>query len=322
MGASTLGSRAIIGKFFNKLEESKQADYSPKIGMHFTSDQASEQYNWLGNIPAVREKVGGYKATAFRENGITIANKKFECTLRVSTDDLRRDKTGQIRVRAAEQGARMGTHWQTLVSTLIANGETQKCYDGKNFFATDHVEGENSTGQSNLITYDLSDDSVVGSEWRGTYLNPSPQTVQAMIMKGIQAMLGFKDDQNEPMNQGANKFMVMVPTTFWGATASAVSLPTLAQGAANVIPALQNYSLSIEPVINPRLTWADSLVVFRTDAETKPFILQEEVSPNYIYLDEFSEHALKNDEVLFIAKAMRNAAYGMWQQAVKVKAQA
>lgn len=322
MGASSLGSRAIIGKFFQKLEESTQADYSPKIGISFNSDQASEQHNWLGNIPAVREKVGGYQATAFRENGITVANKKFECTLKVSTDDLRRDKTGQIRIRAAEQGARMGQHWQSLLSTLIANGETQKCYDGQNFFSTTHTEGDNTTNQSNLITFDLSSDSVVDAAYQGTYQNPSPQTIQATIMKGIQAILGFKDDQNEPMNQGASKFLVMVPTQFWGATASAVALPTLAQGMANVIPALKNYSLAIEPVINPRLTWTDSLAVFRTDAETKPFIMQEEVAPEYIYLDENSEHAKKNDEVLFMAKASRNAAYGMWQQAVKIKIQA
>lgn len=320
MGASSLGSRAIIGKFFQKLEESTQDDYSPEISMHFDSDQASERYNWLGNVPAVREKIGGYQATAFRENGITVDNKKFECTLKVSTDDLRRDKTGQIRIRAAEQGKRMGSHWQSLLSTLIANGETQKCYDGQNFFSTTHIEGDNTINQSNLITYDISTDSVVGSEWRGTSIMPSPLTVQAAIMRGVEAILGFKDDQNEPINQGASKFIVMIPTKYWRSTTAAISLPTLDQGAANVIASLKN-SMTFKPVINTRLNWTDSLAIFRTDAETKPFIRQTEVDPEYVYLDENSEHAKKNDEVLFIAKTTRNAAYGMWQHAVKVKLQ-
>src|SRR3990172_495076 len=97
MGASSLSSRAIIGAFFARLEQNLGGLWIPKLGMGpFESDQSSETYNWIGNAPAMREWIGGRNAKGFRENGITIVNKKFAATLEVPVDWMRRDKTGQI----------------------------------------------------------------------------------------------------------------------------------------------------------------------------------------------------------------------------------
>ena len=110
MGASTLSSRAIIGRFYQALEQDAGVSWVDPISMLFTSDQASETYAWLGQSPAMREWIGGRNAKGFRENGITIANKKYEATLEVPLDWMRRDKTGQIQVRIDEMAQRANAH--------------------------------------------------------------------------------------------------------------------------------------------------------------------------------------------------------------------
>ena len=121
MGAQSLGSRAIIGRFYARLA-AVSPGWTDLIGFRITSDQASEDIKWLGQIPALREFVGGRQAKGFSENGITIQNKEFEATLEVLVKDLRRDKTGQVLIRIGEMARRAGTHWASLLSTLINNG--------------------------------------------------------------------------------------------------------------------------------------------------------------------------------------------------------
>ena len=127
------------------------------VSMLFTSDQASETYAWLGQSPAMREWIGGREAKGFRENGITIANKKYEATLEIPLDWMRRDKTGQIQVRIDEMAQRANAHWAKLLTALIEAGEAATlgtCYDGQYFFDTDHSEGDSGT-QSNDISVDI-----------------------------------------------------------------------------------------------------------------------------------------------------------------------
>ncbi len=318
MSAVSLGSRAIIGEFYSQLEAVRNAGYLDKICMNFKSDQASEEYRWLGMVPSMREFIGGRQAKGFTSNGITIANKVFEATLEVSVDDLRRDKTGQIMLRVGELADRANNHWYSLIASLIKNGGSQACYDGKNFFSSNHAEGS-SGSQSNALTFTIASDSVVDSAWRGTTTNPSPHTVQAAVLKAIGAMLGFKDNEGEPMNEGASRFLVMVPPNMMASAAAALALPTLQAGQANVIPALAgNQNLSFDQVTNPRLTATDKLIVFRTDARTKPIILQEEVPTEMKALAEGSDEEIKNRRHLYTVEAIRNAGYGMWQQAVQV----
>ena len=99
MGAKSLSSRDIIGRFYARLEQNVGAEWILALAMLFESDMETETYKWLGMAPAMREWIGGRNAKGFRENGISITNNTFEATLEVLVDELRRDKTGQIIVR-------------------------------------------------------------------------------------------------------------------------------------------------------------------------------------------------------------------------------
>lgn len=308
-----LSSRAIIGSFYQRLEVAQAASWVTQLGMLFQSDQESETYKWLGSSPAMREWIGGRQSKGLQSNGITIENKLFEATLGIPLDWMRRDKTGQIMVRVNELAGRTVTHWQSLLSTLIAAGEAAVCYDGQYFFDTDHAEGASGT-QSNDITVDI---SAVPASLHGVATIPSPEEVRAMVLGGVEKMLGFKDDQGEPANEMAREFLVMVPTPYFTAAAAALNLPVLG-GDTNVMTSLDGFRFGL--AVNPRLTWTDKLAVFRADGNVKPFILQEEEGVTVSAIAEGSELEFKENRHEYGVKASRNVGYGFWQQSCLVQA--
>lgn len=309
MSAQGLGSRAIIGEFYDRLEQNVGTAWVNGVSMLFNSDQASETYKWLGMAPAMREWIGGRNAKGFRENGITIANKHYEATLEVMVSEMRRDKTGQVMVRVREMADRTNAHWAKLLSTLLINGESTACYDGQFYFDTDHSEGDSGT-QSNDLSIDISALPVTN---HGSTTAPSVGEMQQSILQTIQAIYGFKDDQGEPLNEGAMNFLVMVPTPFWHVAQAAVALPMIDNGESNVVPNLGNVSISV--VANPRLTWTTKFATFRTDGNVKPLIRQQEKDVELNAIAEGSEEEFKNYRHLYGVDTWRNVGYGYWQHA-------
>ena len=272
--------------------------------MLVTSDQESETYKWLGMAPAMREWVGGRVAKGFRDNGITIVNKTFEATLEVLLDEIRRDKTGQVMVRVRELAGRTNAHWAKLLSTLIIAGEAAVCYDGQYFFDTDHAEGDSGT-QSNDIDSNI-----------GTTTAPTAAEMETSILKAVEAIIGFKDDQGEPMNEEATSFLVMVPVPFMSAAAAALKNPVITDGSGSRTNTITNLGgFSFELAVNPRLTWTTKFATFRTDGMTKPFIRQEEEGVTVSAIAEGSELEFRENKHHYGVKAIRNVGYGYWQHA-------
>lgn len=312
MSAAGLSSRAIIGRFYETLGAMRSSTWLDKVAMPFQSDQASETYKWLGQSPAMREWIGERLAKGLRENGLTIANKTFEATLKISVDDIRRDKTGQVDVRIKELAERALTHEMSLISTLLVNGATGLGYDGEYFFDTDHKEGDNQTNQSNSITYDISDGGA-----GGTTTFPTDLTMARAILAGVSAILGFKDDQSEPMAELAKNFMVMTGPGLYMPALGATKSPIVSAGVTNVL--VNQGSFTMESVMNARLSaLTDKFIVFRTDGATKAMINQEEEAVSVSAIAEGSEHEFKNNEHLYGVKRIGNAGYGMWQHACLV----
>lgn len=305
MGASSLSSRAIIGEFYATLEQNVGAQYVPGISALYNSDQESETYKWLGMAPQMREWIAGRHAKGFRENGITIVNKTFEATMEVLVDEIRRDKTGQVMTRVRELAARTNSHWAKLLSALIISGESAVCYDGQFFFDTDHAEGD-SGAQSNDITFDIL-----------TPTAPTAAEFESAILKAVEKIIGFKDDQGEPMNEEASSFLIMVPVSMMASAAAALKNPVIVDGSGARTNTLTNIGgFSFELSVNPRLTWTDKFAAFRTDGQVKPFIRQEEEGVTVSSVAEGSELEFTHNKHWYGVKAIRNVGYGYWQQAV------
>lgn len=313
MDLSILSSRAVVGMYYARLENPNAAGWLDGVSNLFGSDQASEQYPFLGQVPRMREWIGGRQAKGLRQNSLTIRNRHYESTIEIALSDLRRDKTPQIQARISEFADEGDAHWGTLVSSLIQNGASTVCYDGQYYFDTDHAEGD-SGAQSNDITVDI---SALPCAVHGAVTAPSVEEMQQSIVKGIAQILSFKDDRGRPMNSNARSFLVTVPVGLWIPAVAAVTAITTAALQQNVNPSLLA-GMKIDVQMMPELTWTDSFAVWRTDGPIKGLIRQNEMDPQLKLKDESSEFAFDNDAIQIGIDAWRGADYGLWQRSCYV----
>lgn len=295
-----LTSRAVIAEMYNALTMA-EASWVDRYAMKVDSRQATENYAWLGMVPTMREWVGGRLAKGLRENVWSITNKDYEATLEVLTKELRRDAGNQLNIRIAELARRVLSYPATLMTTKIIAGTSTACYDGQYFFDTDHSEGS-SGSQNNDLT---------GAA--ATATQPTVQELRDAILASMQAILGFKDDQGEPMNEDAKSFEIMVPNVYWAVAIQALGMQTLGGGETNVLAKLDGFAIKL--VNNTRLTGADVFYTFRTDGQTKPFILQEEVPITVSAVAEGSELEFNEEKHHYGVRWSGALDYGFWQHA-------
>jgi len=147
---------------------------------------------------------------------------------------------------------------------------------------------------------------------------PSVEEMGWAIVNGINAILGFKDDQGEPMNEDGREFLVMVGTpALWSALNGALGSSVVVDAGAavtNVLSTLEGFKIRGE--FNPRLAaLTTQMLIFRTDSDVKPFIRQEEEPIKMSAIAEGSELEFNEDVHHYGIKALRNVGYGYWQMA-------
>jgi len=315
MGTKTLTSRGIEGRFFARLRQAMEANFVAQLAwLNSSTDQETETYKWLGQTPAMREWIGKRQAKGFNDFEYTIKNKKYEATLEIDLADIERDKTGQIMLRVNEMARRAAVHPWKLIADLIFAGSSTICYDGQFFFDTDHEEGESGV-QSNDLQVDI---SAAPTSQHGTITNPSTEEMTHVILKAISKMISFRDDQGEPMNEDAREFLVVGPTSLNPQMLASVTKPSLSGGETNALVA-SGYKVDV--LATPRLSpvtapWTDEIAVFRTDADMKPFILQEEKPLSLKSKGAGSELEFDEDKWQFGIDVRRNAGFGLWQYGV------
>lgn len=314
-------SRAIVGDFYKRVAATPPSAWADKIGWKQPSDQDAETYAMTGATPGMREWVNERLLSALREDKITIHNIPFEGSFTVPMDDLRRDKTGQYRVRAGELGARAGwQHWHKLMTPLLVEGDNSTygtSYDGQYFFDTDHVVGDSGTIKNILTSTEVTPLEVVAAA------NPTSIEMAEAILGVINYMRRWNDDQGEPVNEDATGFLVMVPANLAAAAEAAAYDENLhnATFVGHSNP-LKSRSVNVDVAMNPRfltLASGDTAVfyVFRTDGVAKPLIAQTELEPVMNVLEEGSEYTAMNNKAAFMAKSSRNVGYGEWMYAAR-----
>ena len=303
-------SRAVIGQFYQALQQFVGASWIDRASMYFPNADPLETYEWLGQVPGMRLWVGGRQPKELADNIYQIQNEKYETTIDMPVSWLKNDKTGQVNLRVSELAQRPIAHWAQLISTLILNGNSTTCYDGKNFFATNHANS-----QKNLVTKTTVPALQVTASTKPT----ATEAIDA-ILGTIAHLQSFVDDQKEPMNSEAKGFVVMAAPALWAYLVHATLGEIAAGGSSNVLKELSKQGYVIEAVPNPRLSaWTDMFVVLRTDALAKPFIRQEQEELTIASKDETSEYAFDYDRVQFGVKAVRAAGYGLWEYAVRAQ---
>ena len=314
-GTALLSSRAIIGSYMAILEKTMLDSWVSGISVEFNSNQDAETYRWLSQTPALREWIGERQAKNLTVNSVEIKNKKYEATLDFLVDDIRRDKTGQIMMQLGNLASRSVTHWNSLLSALILNGDGHTlglCYDGQDYFDDDHSEGDSGTQQNDVDATDIPALNV-------TLAAPTAAEMSAAILGMVAYMGSYLDYAGEPINEDAKSFIVMTGLPlFYSPILQACTSAYLVGSTGTADNAIVNGGFKIQPVYNPRLASATTQVwMFRTDSPMKPFIRQNEWSGEVKMLAEGSQYEFQNDAWQMGIKANRGVGYGMWQYAMR-----
>lgn len=108
------------------------------VAMTVNSTTRAENYGWLGAFPRFREWLGPRVVQNLTSHDYTIRNRDFELTVGVDRNDIEDDTFGVYSPMMQELGQQAKTHPDELVFGLLQNAVGTRCYDGQNFFDTDH----------------------------------------------------------------------------------------------------------------------------------------------------------------------------------------
>ena len=108
------------------------------ISMVVPSTTDTERFGWLGQFPKMREWVGDRVVKNLTAHTFSIKNKLFESTVSLDRKDVEDDRYGLLAPVMTEMGKSAAEHPDELIFSLLPSGFSTTCYDGQNFFDTDH----------------------------------------------------------------------------------------------------------------------------------------------------------------------------------------
>lgn len=325
MTAPIITEREVLGMFYERLQQSPGVGYvDPICTPIIRSDQDSETYPWIGQVPQLSAKGGSKKFDQLGTTEWALKNVEYQGGIAFPKKHVLYEKTDQIMIRVSELAQRTQAHWAVLVGALLIAAEATACYDGQYFFDTDHNEGD-SGAQSNDIGFSL---ATAPTSVSGTPTQPSAGEMVFAIMAGVEQILSLKDDKGEYCNEEKTEFLVLTGIPLLTNALGALRNRSLEAGDANLLIEQDSYRLRLQST--PRLNaWTSKFAVFATQGDQKPILRQQRVpnqSEGTYDLDGLSietlwlgsEHCKLNDECLMSVETERAAGYGDWKKAVLV----
>jgi phage major head subunit gpT-like protein len=126
-----------------------------RFAMTSQSSTREETYGWLGAYNSLREWIGDRQLNGLVAHGFTIKNRTFENTVSVSREDIEDDMIGVYSGAFQLMGADAAMHPDKLIFELLRTGTTSTCYDGQNFFDTDHPINPDSATAGTVSNCDM-----------------------------------------------------------------------------------------------------------------------------------------------------------------------
>lgn len=275
--------------FFEALNVTS-GDYE-RIATIVPSESDAESYPWLGAVPAMREFKDERIPLGLTENNYTILNRTWESSLAIERAAVEDDKFGQIKLRVMSLAREAKRHVDELVFSLLKNGFTGSCYDGRPFFDASHPSGDAGT-QSNKGTAALS---------------------TSALQDAITVMMKFKDERGRFLGIVPD-LLVVPPDLQWTAMELLESTywpesQTNNKIASNVLKG------KLDLLVSPYLSDTNDWFVLSTKGVVRPLLLQSRTPVEFSALEADSESGFMRDQYVYGIRARYNAGYGLWQMA-------
>lgn len=256
-----------------------------RIATRIESSGSENNYGWLGSFPKMREWVGDRQVKNLTAHSYTIKNKDFEVTVEVDRNSIEDDQLGIYRPRVELMGQEAATYADRYIFEILAKGFSEKCYDSKPFFASNHPEGRKSV--SNTTNAKLA--------------GPAYDAARTAIMSR-------QDDEGRPLGLVPD-LLVVAPDL--EATGRELLLADQINGTTNTRKG------TAELLVAPELAaYPGHWFLLCTGRPIKPLIFQERKKPQLVHLTaEQSENVFWRKKYIYGADSRANFGYGMWQMA-------
>jgi phage major head subunit gpT-like protein len=275
--------------------------------MRIPSNMKTESFAWLGDSPNVREWVGSRIHKGMPELSFAITNKLYEGTLDFDYFTYTSPTGGAMAsARASQLGQKMSSQpYRLALDVMVANG---LCYDGQNFFDTDHTDpgAGYTTSQSNAVTV-----TGLSSATACTALD-AVKVVRAIH----QHFLGIKDSEGDPSfgdELAAIRPLLIVPIAVSAVFNQAKNSSTIIDSGSPVDNDVQG---TFDVVISDKASASVVYALALGAGGRFPFIFLEHTPAS---LRDNADRVLSGETPILtvMASSAHSVGYGDWRCAVK-----
>lgn len=277
--------------FLTALEAAPKQDWM-KVAEKFSMDAKTQKLVDLGAAPMPTQNKGRTQVQSFIEKTKDITPIDWDITVGISYNDVQDDQTGNLERRVRSAGDNFQKHINKHVFEVLNAGDGQTygaCYDGQDFFDSDHVDkgASYTTAQDNEGALALSLDNF--------------ETTRV-------AAMGFRDDQGEFTDYNYN--LLVVPPALENLAAQ-ICLNPQAYDIAN--REINPYAGSTNMIVSPYLDSTAWFLIAANEA-VKPLILAMREEPN-LQSSWFDPNAGNGGMYYFKFYARYAVHYGDWRLA-------
>jgi phage major head subunit gpT-like protein len=128
---------------FNNAFQATETWYE-QVAMTVPAKTRIMDYKFLLDFPTVREWIGDRQINSLDPKAYQVETKDYEATIEIERNDVEDEQLGLYNPIIAAMAEEAKRHPEKLIAELLKNGATSLCYDGQNFFDTDHPVGNNT----------------------------------------------------------------------------------------------------------------------------------------------------------------------------------
>lgn len=294
---STLGAIfTSLKTIYNKAFEAAPSDWQLTATL-VPSTTKTNDYAWLGRFPKMRKWIGEKVFKNLKAHKYSITNDDFEATVEVERNDIEDDEIGIYNPMAQDAGFSSKQLPDEIVAELKNNAFASPCYDGQNYYDTDHPVGKEgeTVSVSNKLTVALSAATVAAAK--------------ASYGLGRTMMMTFTDDEGRPL--------ALIPDTLEVGPSLETTGRMLCESPKLEDDSPNPFVGTAKLLVNPRLTSATQWMLHCTVRPLKPFIYQERKKPVFVsQTDMNADNVFSRKKYTFGAEARAAGGYAFWQMSV------
>jgi phage major head subunit gpT-like protein len=268
-----------------------------RLATTIPSTNKQNTYAWLENLATVREWVGPRVYNSLKAHDYTIVNKPWEFTIELNRDQVEDSDIGMVPFTAQSQGEAFAKHPDKLIAGLLINGASTLCYDGQNFYDTDHPVNDGVVSNYEATSFGLTLDNVMTARAR---------------------MLSITNEAGDIL--ASNPRLLVVPPQLEKAARQISSSALALQTTGTSFAAVNNVGQGLfDVLVVPEIaSQATSWHLFDVSRLLKPFIYQSRRSVRFESFTSSRDLVVfDNNKYVWGGDARYNVGVSLWQLAFK-----